>query len=64
MAKEYTWDIRRRVLQGRETYVWAVIECADGKIAMSGEELLHSSALQAVMRIIRRLEIEHKLKDE
>jgi hypothetical protein len=64
MAEDYTWDIRRWVVHGREKYEWAVIECADAKTVMSGEELLHSSALRAAMRAILHLETQNKLKDE
>jgi hypothetical protein len=56
MAEDYIWDIRRRVVYGREMYAWAVIECAVGKTVRSGEELLHSSALKSAMKAIRQLE--------
>ena len=64
MAQDYIWDIRRRVVYGREMYVWAVIECAGRKTVMSGEELLHSSALKSAMKAIRQLEIQNKVPRE
>ena len=64
MAQDYIWDIRRRVAYGREMYVWAVIECVGGKTVMSGEELLHSSALKSAMKAIRQVETQKKVASE
>jgi len=64
MAQDYIWDIRRRVVYGREIYVWAVIECVGGKTVMSGEELLHSSALKSAMKAIRQVETQNKVASE
>jgi len=61
MAQDHIWDIRRRVVHGREMYLWAVIECASGKTVMSGEELLHSSALKSAMKATRQLETQNKV---
>ena len=62
MAEDYIWDIRKRVLHGREMYAWAVIECASGKTVKSGKELLHSSALKLAMKAIRQLDTEQSCK--
>jgi len=45
-------------------YVWAVIECVGGKTVIFGEELLHSSALKAAMKAIRRFETQNKVASE
>jgi len=62
MAEDYIWDIRKRVVHGREMYAWAVIDCAAGKTMLSGEELLHSSALKSAMKAIRQLEMKQSCK--
>lgn len=55
-ANGYTWIISRYVIQGRETFTWAVRDRADGNTVISGKELSRAAAVLAAMRAIQRLE--------
>ena len=62
-ANDHTWNISRHMVQGRETYGWAVLERA-GKTIASGQELSRSAALLAAMKAIHQLENPKKPKYE
>jgi hypothetical protein len=55
MAKSHSWTIDKRVVDGRETYYWAVLD-KDHKEVRWGEEPTRAAAVFAAMKAIHQLE--------
>jgi hypothetical protein len=55
----YTWKIQKYLLEGRECYVWVVLDSAGQKV-LSAEAASSAAAALDAARAVHRLEQQHQ----